>query len=280
MPRHYKLLLATGLLCVALGVGAAAALAAMLPSLGRDAGAGEVLSAAKQKSPARYAFARRLGASIGRTPDGRSFYVYWPGNRRGGRVIVTLHGYVATALDDFSYWQPYAAPRGQAVLALQWRLGSRASQSYQPAEIYGQLTRILRARGISPGQVMLHGYSSSAARVYGIAALDRRAARYFRLFVANAGGAYRRIPLYRQVFGGGYGRRPLRGSNWVFYCGGLDRAFSTGCPLMRRTARLVRSRGGRVYAVLADPQARHGGYLQNQQAVGDTLGGFTQLSGG
>lgn len=235
---------------------------------------------ARTRSPSRYRFARAQRAVISRTPDGRSFYVFWPGGRRGGKVIVTLHGYVVSAIDDFSYWHRYAAPRGYGVLALQWRLGPRSTQSYTPGEIYGQATRILRRYGIHPGQALLHGYSSSAARTYAIAALDRRAARYFRLFVANAGGAHRSAPLFRQVFAGGFGSRPLLASQWVMFCGGRDRAFSTGCALTLRTARMIRRRGGRVHRVIVDRRAQHGGFLANPPSVNYTLGVFARLSGG
>jgi hypothetical protein len=127
---------------------------------------------------------------------------------------------------------------------------------------------------------MLHGYSSSAARSYAVAALDRRAARYFRLFVANAGGAHRSAPLYRQVFAGGFGPRPLLASHWVLFCGGRDRAFSTGCALTLRTSRMIRARGGRVHRVIVDPRAQHGGFLANPASVNYTLGVFAGLTGG
>ena len=281
MDRRRPLLLLAALLVALLSLTTAS-------GAGETAGPGEQarearepasLVRARTRSPARYRFARAQGAVISRTPDGRSFYVFWPGNRRGGKVIVTLHGYVVSAIDDFSYWHRYAAQRGYGVLALQWRLGPASRQSYTPGAIYGQATRILRRYGVRPGQAMLHGYSSSAARTYGVAALDRRAARYFGLFVANAGGAHRSAPLYPQVFAGGFGRRPLLGSQWVLFCGGRDRAFATGCVLTLRTSRMIRARGGRVQRVIVDPRGQHGGFLANPASVNYTLGVFDRLTG-
>lgn len=282
MTHPRRILLLGALLVVLLGLSSGPGLGFILVpgEQAREARDPASLVRARTRSPVRYRFARAQRAVIARTPDGRSFYVWWPGSRRGGKVIVTLHGYVVSAIDDFSYWHRYAAPRGYGVLALQWRLGPTSAQSYTPGEMYGQITRILRRYGVRPGQAMLHGYSSSAARLYGVAAMDRRSARYFKLFVANAGGAHRSAPLYSQVFGGRWGPRPLLGSDWVQFCGGRDRAFATGCVLTLRTARMIRRRGGRVHRVIVDPRARHGGFLANPRSVSYTLGVFSGLTGG
>lgn len=279
MPRRARLALAVVLPIALLGVAAAAGLGAIrLPNATPQSVGPPSLDRAREASPSRYDFALRQGARIGRTPDRRSFYVFWPGTRRGGKVIVSLHGYVVNALDDFSYWRRYAARRGYGLLTLQWRLGPTARESYRAGEIYGQATRILRARGVAPGQALLHGYSSSATRTYAIAALDRRSARYFSLFIANSGGASRTTAGYREVFGGPASRRPLTGTDWVLWCGGLDREFATGCPLVRRTAGLIRGRGGRVAHVLAVPGARHGGFFRTPASVETALGEFARLS--
>ena len=281
MARSRRVLLLAGLLCGVLSMFAGVGLGAILmPRQAQDARELPSLVRAKTRSPWRYGFARSQGATIARTPDRRSFYVFWPGDRRGGRVIVSMHGYFVTAIDDFAYWHRYAAPRGYGVLALQWRLGPKNAQSYTPGEIYGQATRILRRHGIRPGDAVLHGYSSSAARTYAIAALDRRAADYFRLFIANAGGAHRRVPLWGRVFGGGYGPRSLQGTNWVLFCGGRDRRFDTGCPLMHSTRVVIRRRGGRVQRLIVDPRARHGGFLADPASAGSALAIFARLAGG
>ena len=279
MSRRTKLSLAVALPIALLGVVAAAGLGAIrLPGDTPRAAGPPPLDRAREASPSRYDLALRQGARIARTPDRRSFYVFWPGTRRGGKVIVSLHGYVVNALDDFSYWRDYAARRGYGLLALQWRLGPSSRESYQVGEIYGQATRILRARGVAPGQALLHGYSSSATRTYAIAALDRRSARYFSLFIANSGGASRTTAGYGQVFGGPASRRPLTATNWVLWCGGLDREFATGCPLVRRTAGLIRRRGGRVAHLLAVPGARHGGFFRTPASVDTALSEFARLS--
>jgi len=280
MRRRAHLALAIALPIALLGVAAAAGLGAIrLPGDAPRAVGPPPLDRAREASPSRYALARQQGARIARTPDGRSFYVFWPGTRRGGKVIVTLHGYVVNALDDFSYWRSYAARRGYGLLALQWRLGPSARESYRPGEIYGQVTRILRSRGVAPGQALLHGYSSSATRTYAIAALDRRSARYFSLFIANSGGATRTSAGYAQVFGDAPSRRTLAGTDWVLWCGGLDREFATGCPLVRRTAGLIRGRRGRVAHLLAVPGARHGGSFRTPASVQTALSEFARLSG-
>jgi hypothetical protein len=274
---------------VAVAVAAMAAVAGCAASGGDDSAGvaraagtpgARVLADARRRAPSAAAFARARGARVAVTRDGRSYYVLWPGARRGGRVIVTMHGYLSTAFDDFKHWYPVASARGYEVLAIQWRLGPRASQSSSPSGIYAQVRDALRGAGVGRGQALLHAYSSAAYRVYGVAALDRRSAGLFGLDVAAAGGARPRFsPLYRQVFGGGWGPRSLAGSNWVLFCGGRDPyPDATGCRAMRRTRDLIRRRGGTVERLIVDPRANHGGFLKDRHHVNAALDVFERVS--
>lgn len=275
MTRPRKLTLTVLLVCAVLGAGAGVALGEILRSSIRPT----PLAVARAHSPARYQFALRHGAGIFATPDRRSFYVAWPGRRRDGKVIVTTHGYFANAIDDFYYWYRYAAPRGYSIVALQWRLGPTPEDSMTVGEMYGQIATILRRRGVRPGNALLHGYSSAAVRTYALTALDRRASRFFALTIANAGGATKSIPLWHSIFEGGFGPRPLSGTNWVLWCGGRDAHVNvTGCPAMRRTVGLIRRRGGHVARLIDEPLARHGGFLENPRSVGMALSAFARVS--
>lgn len=222
-----------------------------------------VLARAKLQSPDAYGEARDAGAKIAATPDGRSFYVESPG-ARGGKTIVTFHGYLSTAFDDYRHWHPEATRRGDRVIAIQWRLGKTKNDSYTPARMYAQARALLRRAGVAPGDALLHGYSSAASRMYGVAALDRRGGRVFALDVADAGGAIPGYPGYREVFGGGLGPRPLAGTRWVLFCGGRDPDPKlTGCPIMRRTRAKIVARGGTIARFIFDPRATHDGFLDN-----------------
>ena len=233
------------------------------PVAGPAAG-GTVLARAKLESPEAYRAARDAGARIATTPDGRSFYVQSRGATRGGKTIVTFHGYLSTAFDDFGHWREEAARRGYRVVAIQWRLGKTKNDSYTPSQMYAQARTLLRRAGVAPGAALLHGYSSAASRMYRVAALDRRAGRVFSLEIADAGGALAGYPGYREVFGAPAGRRTLAGTRWVLFCGGRDPDPNlTGCPVMRRTRTKIVARGGTIARFIVDPSASHGGFLQN-----------------
>jgi hypothetical protein len=165
-----------------------------------------VLARARVKGGGRaYREARAAGAKIGLTPDGRSFYVMAPAAARGGRAIVTFHGYKSTAFDGFSQFRVEAKRAGYTLISVNWRLGPSSKESYSPAQMYGQARILLRRAGVAPGKALVHGYSSAAGRVYAVEALDRRASRYFALSIGDAGGARTDLPMYREVFGGGFG---------------------------------------------------------------------------
>jgi hypothetical protein len=232
------------------------------PVAGAAAG-GAVLARAKLESPDAYRAARDAGARIATTPDGRSFYVESPATR-GAKTVVTFHGYLSTAFDDFGHWRAEAARRGFRVLAIQWRLGKTRNDSYPPALMYAQARALLRRADVGRGDALLHGYSSAASRMYGVAALDRRGGRVFSLEIADAGGALPGYPGYREVFGAPPGRRTLAGTRWVLFCGGRDPDPNlTGCPVMRRTRSKIVARGGTIARFIVDPRSSHGGFLQN-----------------
>ena len=191
-------------------------------SIALPAATGGVLARAERESPQAYRAAKAAGARIAATPDGRSFYVEWPGNTRGGKAIVTFHGYLSTAFDDFGHWYPEAKRRGLRVIAIQWRLGKTRKESYTPAGMYSQSRTLLRRAGVKPGDALVHGYSSAASRIYGLAWLDRRAGRLFSLAIGDAGGALPGYPGYAEVFGAPSGRRTLAGTRWILFCGGRD----------------------------------------------------------
>jgi hypothetical protein len=228
------------------------------------AASGGVLAKAKLESPQAYRAARDAGAKIAATPDGRSFYVQSPATGRGGKTIVTFHGYLSTAFDDFGHWRPEASRRGYRVIAVQWRLGRTKHDSYTPAAMYAQARALLRRAGVAPGDALLHGYSSAASRMYAVAALDRRRGRVFALDVADAGGALAGFPGYREVFGAPRARKTLAGTRWILFCGGRDPdPQATGCPVMRRTRTKILARGGSIARFIVDPRATHDGFLDN-----------------
>ncbi|MDX6696933.1 MAG: hypothetical protein QOE65_330 [Solirubrobacteraceae bacterium] len=238
-----------------------------------------ILTRARLQSPQAYRAARAAGARVAPTPDGRSFYVQSRPGARGGNAIVTFHGYLSTAFDGFSQFQAEAARRGYTLIAIHWRLGRTSRDSYTPGQMYAQARTLLRRAGIAPGDAVLHGYSSAAPRIYGVAALDRRASRVFALSIGDAGGARPPLPMYRAVFGGGLGPRPLAGTHWVLFCGGRDPDPTlTGCPIMRRTRTLIRARGGTVDRFIADPRSSHGGFHQHPENQRAALDVFARLS--
>ncbi len=280
-------MLGLALAALAAGVGGVAAGAASetetvdarVTAVAVPAGSRAVLARARLESPARYRQARAAGARIAATPDRRSFYVMSPPGARGGRAIVTFHGYLSTAFDGFAHFRAEAARRGYTLIAVQWRLGRTSRESYTPRQMYAQARALLRRAGVGRGEALLHGYSSAAARVYGVAALDRRGSRRFALAVGDAGGARPGLPMYGEVFGGGMGPRPLAGTRWVLFCGGRDPdPRLTGCPIMRRTRTLIRRRGGRVERFLVDPRASHGGFHENPANQRVALDVFARLT--
>jgi hypothetical protein len=235
------------------------------PAVVSASASGAVLAKAKAQSPGPYREARAAGARIANTPDGHSFYVESRPGVRGGKTIVTFHGYLSTAFDDFKHWSAEAQRRGIRVIAIQWRLGKHRTDSYTPSQMYAQAKILLRRAGVKPGEALVHGYSSAASRMYGLAYLDRRGSRYFSLAIADAGGALPGYPGYAQVFGAPAGRKTLAGTRWILFCGGRDPDPDlTGCPVMRRSRAKIAARGGAIARFIIDPRASHGGFFENQ----------------
>jgi hypothetical protein len=239
-----------------------------------------ILREAKRRDARALAQARRRGAVVKVTGDRRSYYVLRVA--RGGPtrpVILTLHGYKSYAPGQFMKWYPEAAARDYSLLSLQWKLG--ATRFLSPRQIYNAARGALRRMGARPGKVLLHGYSSAALRTYQMTAFDRRAARWFALSIADAGGTFSTFQPNRAVFGGAMGRRPLAGSRWVLFCGGRDpHPTYTGCPVMRKASRDIRRTGGRVEALIRDPRAGHAGFQENPANERRALAIFRRLVGG
>ncbi len=239
---------------------------------------------AKSAAAERYQFAVKQGAQFLATADHKSFYVLWlpPGTSPGNPppLIVTLHGHAAWAFDEFSLWQPYAVERGYGLLALQWWFGAGDADSdyYQPPEIYRNLSAALAQQNVLAGTVLFHGFSRGAANGYGVTALDRESGNnYFRLTVANAGGATEDFPINEDIAGGEFGPLPFAGTHWVLYCGRADpNPDRDGCPAMQGTRNWVTRFGGMVDLFLAD-SGGHGGFHQSKSNVNRALDAFAAL---
>jgi hypothetical protein len=106
-----------------------------------------------------------------------------------------------------------------------------------------------------------------------------RGARFFSLFVANAGGATLDYPPTRAVSQGASGPRPLAQTRWITVCGERDPTPARdGCPAMRPTAGWLREHGAEIVEAIEDPQADHGVFHRTPRHVGhvlDLFGGAT-----
>jgi hypothetical protein len=251
----------------------------------RDTRVGEaLLQRAQQANPERYRFAMKQGAKIVVTPDGRSFALVWfpkdePGQKKPPG-IVCLHGSRSFAFDEFFLWHSYAAQRGYGIIALQWWLGEgdRAEDYYAPREIYPPLDHLLRQEQIASGQAMIHGFSRGSANLYAVMALDRQQGQFFRLAVANAGGAAPDFPPNLEMGRGDYGRQPLADTHWILFAGGRDpNPQRDGIPAMRRAEEWIGRCGGTVDRFIEDPDAGHGGFHQTPAHVNEALDCFDRL---
>ncbi|MDX2030380.1 MAG: hypothetical protein SF339_06910 [Blastocatellia bacterium] len=243
-----------------------------------------LLNRARQVNPQRYQFAIDRGAKIVATGDGRSFYLAWfpqnaPANNR--TMIVTLHGSGSWAFDEFFLWHEQAAKHGHGILALQWWLANDPPPNdyYPPNDVYQHLEPALKAEGLKPGRVMLHGFSRGGANLYYVRMFDRIAKNnFFALTLANAGGASTNYPFYLDVTAGKYGATPFTGARFATFCGGRDpNPDRDGCPAMRRTAEFLRQYGGAVDLTIEDPNLGHGGFHQTPAYMDRAVTAFDGL---
>jgi len=253
-----------------------------LPAPPRDSQ--QLLRQAAAANPARFQFARDHGAKFLSTPDGRSFYVLWtPDGASPADVpwLVTLHGHGSWALDEFFLWQPYAEHRRLGIVAVQWWFGGgeQAKDYYDPYELYPVVEKILRGLGARSRRNLLHGFSRGAANTYALAFLDRRSGnRFFRLIIANAGGAAEDFPPNAAISTGRYGPQAFEDTSWVLFCGEQDEhPDRDGCPAMRRTAQWLTEFRGSIELTIEDARAGHGGFHQNPAHVEESLRLFDRL---
>lgn len=244
----------------------------------------DLIAQARIQAAERYRYAQAQGAQIHPTPDGRAFYVLWlpPGAKRGEtRFIVTLHGHASWALDEFALWHKAAAQHGMGILALQWWFGGgeSARDYYAPLEMYPQLDRILRAEGVNPGAVLLHGFSRGSANSYALAAIDHTVGgHFFGMVVSNAGGAMADFPPNRDIAAGRFGARPFDGLRWVMFCGGRDEnPQRDGCGGMQHAREWVENLGAKVDPFIEDSHAGHGGFHRNPRHIETALEAFERL---
>lgn len=249
-----------------------------------------LLARAQAKSPERYRFALEKGAKAYPTSDGQSFVLWWlppPASAQTPPLIVTLHGSLSYAFDEFFLWYPYALARGYGILALQWWLGGdethlETEDYYAPNQVYPILECALRSQGVPTERSLLHGFSRGSANIYAVTALDRDTGNdFFKLIVANAGGASSDFPENIAIENGEFGSMPFEGTHWAMFCGGRDpNPDRDGCPAMHRTQDWVSDLGGAVELFIEDPDADHGGFHHTPAHANAALDVFSQLLAG
>lgn len=236
-----------------------------------------LLAQARAVHSDRYQFAQDQGAQIVPTPDGKSFYLLWIPQNFRGTIIAALHGHSGWAFDEFFQWQPFAASRGHAILALQWWFGGddKPSDYYQPNELYPIFNAALREQKIQPGKVLLHGFSRGSSNIYAVTALDRDShTNWFGMTIANAGMPSPDYPPNVEIANGKYGANVFAGTHWVMYCGYLDPSPDSGCPGMRQARDWVTRFGGTVDLLIEDKNGDHGGFHRNPTNVNAALDVF------
>jgi hypothetical protein len=240
-----------------------------------------LLAQANTANATRYQFATTQGAEVQATSDNKAFTIWWKpsGWTTSNGVIVTLHGHGSYAFDEFYLWQPYAAAKGYAILALQWWFGGGEATSdyYTPQDMYPILANLLKTKGVSAGTTLLHGYSRGSANSYAVAALDAQSGnRYFHMVLSNAGGAASGYPPNQQIAAGSYGSQPFAGYQWMMYCGEQDPDPTiNGCPAMTAARDWVVKYGANFKLLIDDPTGDHGGFMTNSSNVNTALAQFT-----
>lgn len=220
--------------------------------------------------------AEKLSPAILPTSDGRSFVAVWkPAAASKNLWVVSLHGSEGYATDDLAIWHKYLAPRGIGLITLQWWFGRGQGNAdyYAPEQINRELDIALRTVGVQPGRAMLHGFSRGSANIYAVAALaSSRPAKYFSLFVANAGRMSPDFPPNRALAEGRFGPRPLANTRWITVCGDRDpHPERDGCSGIRATGQWLAEQGAQVALAIEDPQGDHGVFHRNPGNVNRVL---------
>lgn len=220
------------------------------------------------------ALAGGRAGGVQRTTEGSSFYLSWEPRPVGAsRTLVSLHGHQGSAQQDTRVWMPYATARRFRLISPQWWVGTgdRTEDYLSPPALYRTIDAALRARGATPGTVLLHGFSRGATLTYSLAAIDSEQGRWFGAVLANAGGAHFDFPPTGDVERGRHGATPFAGQRWVLYCGGRDpEPDLNGCPAMRKAEAWVRSRGATA-TLIEEEGADHGGFHHDGHAVDRAL---------
>ena len=242
-----------------------------------------ILAKTQTANPVRYQFAQTKGAEIRNTSDNKAYSIWWqPSTAPPTAVIVTLHGHDSYATDEFYLWQPYAAQKNYAILALQWwfGVGETTSDYYLPQEMYPLIAALLAEKGVKPGAVLFHGYSRGSANSYAMTALDAYSGNhYFAMTLSNSGGAASDFPPNQQIVAGAYGTKPFAGIQWIMYCGEKDPDPNmNGCVGMTAAKDWVIKYGATIKLFIDDPNGDHGGFMTNASNVNAALAAFAPLA--
>ncbi|MFH2104088.1 MAG: hypothetical protein ABIJ39_12120 [Chloroflexota bacterium] len=240
---------------------------------------------ASTRDPVRYAYALDQGAQMLLSEDGRSFLLFWlpPGGDPNNPppLIVSLHGEGAYAFDEFFAWHPRALEYGYGILAVQWRVGAGESDAdyYTAGEVHQVLQSTLHMIKAQPGLNLLHGFGRGAASIYALAALDATSpSPYFRMTIANAGGANLDFSANQQISSGAFGSLPFLATHWFLYCGMQDpNPDRDGCPAMQRTQEWLTGLGGTVDSFIQDPSGGHDGFLTDPENIRAALSAFARI---
>ena len=221
--------------------------------------------------PAVYRFALAHGAQVLADPATGGFTVHSTRPARPGALIVVLHGHNSNTFREWTAWEPYAAAHGYGLVTVEWQLRFGRDTSFlDPQTLYDLIVRTVRAVGVAPGHVLLHGFSQGSHEVFGLTQLDRAGARIVGLTLAESGGTRDTTPV-----------ASLAGSRWVLYCAGRDQyAYLTGCGRMRQSAAFLRASGARVDRFLVNPTGRHGSLLYDPPLVESALADFATILAG
>ena len=229
-----------------------------------------------------FADAAKLNPEIRPTSDGKSYLLIWKGSPAPKRWIVSLHGAgrpaKGFATDDLAVWHPHLKDRDVGLVCLQWWLGTGDGPRdfLTPEQMYREIDYVLASLGVSPGAVMLHGFSRGSANSYAVVALDvGRGRRYFSLAVASSGGVALDYPPNRALLVGAYGDHPLKGTRWITVAGGRDpNSDRDGIPGMKRAAAWLQEQGAIVVESIEDPASGHGALHLNPKNARRVLDTF------